>query len=96
MKLRVTISIIMCVIMLAGFAKKRETDYTKKIDDKARAEQIKEMKFGMFICWSFSTFSGKEWTPTEGKDASYFTATGCNTDQWCKWQRMQAWLIFYF
>jgi alpha-L-fucosidase len=42
------------------------------------------MKFGMFICWSFSTFSGQEWTPTEGKDATYFKATGCNTDQWCK------------
>lgn len=59
-------------------------DYTKKIDDKVRAEQIKEMKFGMFICWSFSTFYGSEWTPTLDKDASYFKATGCDTDQWCK------------
>jgi len=42
------------------------------------------MRFGMFICWSFSTFSGQEWTPTLDKDASYFRATGCNTDQWCK------------
>jgi len=55
-----------------------------KTDDQIRAAQIKEMKFGMFICWSFSTFSGSEWTPTLGKDASYFTATGCDTDQWCK------------
>jgi alpha-L-fucosidase len=55
-----------------------------KTDDQIRAAQIKEMKFGMFICWSFSTFSGQEWTPTFDKDASYFTATGCNTDQWCK------------
>lgn len=59
-------------------------DYTIKIDDKARAEQIKEMKFGMFICWSFSTFSGREWTPTLDKDASYFKATGVDTDQWCQ------------
>ena len=42
------------------------------------------MKFGMFICWSFSTFHGQEWTPTKGKDASFFKATGCDTDQWCK------------
>jgi len=56
----------------------------KKMDDLVRAEEIKELKFGMFICWSFSTFSGTEWTPTLEKDASYFTATGCDTDQWCK------------
>lgn len=65
-------------------------DYTKKIDDKVRAEQIKEMKFGMFICWSFSTFYGKEATPTLDKDASYFKATGCDTDQWCKVARDDA------
>ena len=56
----------------------------EKMDDLVRAEEIKELKFGMFICWSFSTFSGAEWTPTLEKDASYFTATGCDTDQWCK------------
>jgi alpha-L-fucosidase len=38
----------------------------------------------MFVCWSFSTFSGREWTPTRDKDASYFNATGCDTDQWCR------------
>ena len=54
-----------------------------KIPDQDRAEQIKDMKFGMFICWSYSTFYGQEWTPTLDKDASYFKATGCDTDQWC-------------
>jgi alpha-L-fucosidase len=57
---------------------------TKKMDDLIRAKQISDMKFGMFICWSFSTFSGREWTPTLDKDASYFKATGCDTDQWVK------------
>lgn len=71
-------------IMLAGHVQGQHVDYTKKIDDNVRAEQIKDMKFGMFICWSFSTFYGKEWTPTLDKDASYFKATGCDTDQWCK------------
>jgi len=56
----------------------------EKTNDFVRAEQISEMKFGMFICWSFSTFSGQEWTPTLDKDASYFRATGCDTDQWCR------------
>ena len=42
------------------------------------------MKWGMFICWSFSTFYGQEWTPTQDKDASFFKATGCDTDQWCQ------------
>ena len=52
--------------------------------DDQRAREIADMKFGMFICWSFSTFSGQEWTPTLDKDASYFVATGCDTDQWCR------------
>ncbi|MEN8230454.1 MAG: alpha-L-fucosidase [Bacteroidota bacterium] len=56
----------------------------EKLDDRVRAEQVKEMRFGMFICWSFSTFYGHEWTPTLDKDASYFTAKGCDTDQWCQ------------
>ena len=55
-----------------------------KLPDEVRAQQIRDLKFGMFICWSFSTFSGREWTKTCDKDASYFKATGCDTDQWCK------------
>jgi len=84
MKKLQVISLVVCILIMTGFVRKKEQDYLKKIDNKVRAEQIKEMKFGMFICWSFSTFSGEEWTPTEGKDASYFRATGCDTDQWCK------------
>ena len=57
---------------------------TTKLPDEVRAQQIKDMKFGMFVCWSFSTFSGREWTKTLDKDASYFKATGCDTDQWCQ------------
>lgn len=57
---------------------------TVPIPDSLRAKEISDMKFGMFICWSFSTFYGEEWTPTLDKDASYFKATGCDTDQWCK------------
>lgn len=35
------------------------------VPDEERARQMKDMKFGMFICWSLSTFSGKEWTGEE-------------------------------
>ena len=84
MRIKNTFIIFICAILLTGFVKKADPDYTKKIDDKVRAEQIKEMKFGMFICWSFSTFYGKEWTPTLDKDATYFKAKDCDTDQWCK------------
>ena len=51
------------------------------VDMSKRAEELKALRFGMFICWSFSTFSGKEWTPGV-KDVSFFKATGCDTDQW--------------
>ena len=60
------------------------SDYRTKIPDDIRAEQIKDLRFGMFICWSFSTFGGREWTPTRNKDASFFKASGCDTDQWCR------------
>jgi alpha-L-fucosidase len=80
-----TFSLIPLILMMFScFGRIEGQDYIKKLDDKVRAEQIKDMKFGMFICWSFSTFSGQEWTPTDDKDASYFKATGCDTDQWCK------------
>ena len=77
------ITLILLAVLLSCNSQP-ELDYTVKIDDHARAEQIKEMKFGMFICWSFSTFYGSEWTPTLDKDATFFKATGCDTDQWCR------------
>ena len=37
----------------------------------------------MFICWSFSTFSGKEWPP-DMEGLAFFRATGLDTDQWAR------------
>lgn len=48
-----------------------------------RAEELKGLRWGMFICWSFSTFSGKEWTPGV-KDVAFFKATDADTDQWAR------------
>lgn len=54
--------------------------------DDARVRELQALRFGMFICWSFSTFSGKEWTPGV-KDVSFFKPTGCDTDQWARTAR---------
>jgi alpha-L-fucosidase len=52
-------------------------------DMSRRAQELKDLKWGMFVCWSFSTFSGKEWTPGV-TNLSLFKATGCDTGQWAK------------
>jgi alpha-L-fucosidase len=49
----------------------------------ARVKELQDLRWGMFICWSFSTFSGKEWTPGI-KNLSRFNPTGCDTEQWVK------------
>lgn len=72
------------VLVLVAFATfKAQGETVEVIPDTVRAEQIKDMKFGIFICWSFSTFSGVEWTRGVD-DVNYFQATGCDTDQWCE------------
>ena len=81
---KTSILLLLFITVSLGCKTKTAPDYTIKIDDTIRAEQIKDMKWGMFVCWSFSTFYGSEWTPTLDKDATYFEATGCDTDQWCK------------
>ncbi|MCX6996877.1 MAG: alpha-L-fucosidase [Kiritimatiellaeota bacterium] len=53
------------------------------IDMQKRTTELQSLRWGMFICWSFSTFSGKEWTPGV-KDISFFKATECDTDQWAR------------
>ena len=54
-----------------------------RLADEVRAKQIAGLRFGMFICWSFSTFSGYEWTHGV-EDVGFFRATGSDTDQWCR------------
>jgi len=78
--------IVLCLILaMSGTAYSARPEINKtKLPDQVRAKQIQDMKWGMFICWSFSTFYGQEWTPTLDKDASFFKATGCDTDQWCQ------------
>ena len=49
----------------------------------ARVQQLKDLRWGMFVCWSFSTFSGKEWTPGV-TNVDFFKATDVDTDQWAR------------
>ncbi|MCY3023286.1 MAG: alpha-L-fucosidase [Planctomycetota bacterium] len=77
MRLRITIIGAAIVCACAQLAAAESVDMAK------RAEELKNLKWGMFICWSFSTFSGKEWTPGV-KDVGFFKATGCDTDQWAQ------------
>jgi len=83
MKTRIIATCIVLSILGTALCGATEINKTKLPDD-VRARQIQDMKWGMFICWSYSSFSGREWTPTRDKDASYFKATGCDTDQWCQ------------
>jgi alpha-L-fucosidase len=53
------------------------------VDMRERAAELQELKFGMFICWSFSSFSGYEWTPGVD-DINFFHPTGFDPDQWCR------------
>jgi hypothetical protein len=43
MKLKISVFLILCAILLNGFAQKVESDYTQKIDDKVRATQMPRM-----------------------------------------------------
>ena len=53
------------------------------VDMSKRTKELQDLKWGMFICWSFSTFSEKEWTPGI-KDISFFRAKEVDTDQWAR------------
>ena len=83
MNLQRLLYLVFCLLYVcSGFAQHGNSVY-EKISDEVRAKQIADMKFGMFVCWSFSTFSGKEWTgDSHGPD--FFQAKSCDTDQWAR------------
>ncbi|MHC4124234.1 MAG: alpha-L-fucosidase [Planctomycetota bacterium] len=56
---------------------------TGPVADDIRVKKLSELKFGMFICWSFSTFSDREWT-RGAQDVAIFNPDRMDTDQWCK------------
>ncbi len=72
---RVLLAVVLGAVLMPSIQSDAAVDMTR------RAEELKKLRFGMFICWSFSTFSGKEWTPGI-KDVAFFHPSGCDTDQW--------------
>jgi hypothetical protein len=54
--------------------------------DEIRAREVVDLKWGMYLCWSFCCFSGKQWTPNVS-DIALFSATRCDTDQWARTAR---------
>ncbi len=77
MKMKFKLFASLCLALVSGLVSAAPVDMPQ------RTHELKNLKWGMFVCWSFSTFSGKEWTPGV-KDISAFKATGCDTDQWAK------------
>ena len=76
---RLTILLALAIVCATSLG----TLATETVDMKRRVTELKDLRWGMFICWSFSTFSGKEWTPGV-KDVAFFKATDCDTDQWAR------------
>ena len=67
--------------LLAGFL--LASHALAQADTAQRAQEIRNLKWGMFVCWSFSTFSDQEWTRGV-KDVSFFQPTGLDTDEWAR------------
>jgi alpha-L-fucosidase len=78
MRTRAVLLGVLFAITAAAFGAGAQT-----VDSEARAKELSDLRFGMFVCWSFSTFSGEEWTRGV-EDVGFFKATGCDTDQWCE------------
>ena len=81
--------ILTCALLLAcpAQAQLSETHAEQKHEAAVvRAQQVADLKWGMYLCWSFCCFSGKQWTPNV-QDISLFSATKCDTDQWARTAR---------
>jgi alpha-L-fucosidase len=78
---------LLTALLLVSFEANATTPLADKVAcpaiGDARVQELQKLRFGMFICWSFSTFSGTEYTP--GKtNVNFFRATECDTEQWAR------------
>lgn len=74
---------ILILMLLGTYGCKSQIGKQKALPDAVRAKEIADLKFGMFICWSYSTFSGQEWT-SDPHPVDFFRATKVDTDQWAR------------
>lgn len=63
------------VFVAAPVARSAEVDMAKRV------EELKALRFGMFIHWSLATFTGGD-IALGSTDLSVFNPSGCDTDQW--------------
>ncbi len=56
------------------------------VDLNQAVANLKASKRAMFVCWSLSTFTDREWT-SGTEPISTFNPTGCDTDQWARTAR---------
>ena len=71
------------LVLLAAVCAMGQNAPAAKPVSEARVQELKNLRFGMFVCWSFSTFSGREWTPGI-TNISLFAAKDVDTDQWAR------------
>ncbi len=74
--LRRCVAVALCAaVVVAPSARSAEVDMAR------RADELKALKFGMFIHWSLATFTGSD-IALGNTPISLFNPTGCDTDQW--------------
>ena len=95
MKYFSTIFLGICLSVITSCQSTKTSISKEVIPNDIRAQEMKDMKFGMFICWSLSTFSGKEWTGEE-LPVEFFRATECDTDQWARTAKEAGMNYIYF
>jgi alpha-L-fucosidase len=78
LKITALIQILILAVLVPLTANAESTADLQK-----RANELKSLKWGMFICWSFSTYSGHEWSP-DIQDVAFFRATTVDTDEWAR------------
>jgi alpha-L-fucosidase len=83
MKQLIVSTLLAVVLQSCGFAQETVEKVQIPPEISKQAEKLKSLRWGMFICWSFSTFSGKEWSPGI-KDVNFFSAKEMDTDQWAR------------
>ncbi len=80
---RIIITGLFVLMGIAGAGNSLAQQQDSKINIDKRTKELQELRFGMFVCWSFSTFSGYEWTPGVA-DINFFAPSGFDPDQWVR------------
>lgn len=73
---------IIFLLILNVFAASSQVQ-ADQVDLENKAKELQSLHWGMFVCWSLSTFSGREWSKGV-TDISLFRATSVDTDQWAR------------